>query len=134
MAVIDGETGGGNFRTGGWQGYPGVDFEVIIDLGNKQTIKEISARFLDDQNAWIFLPVQVDIAVSDHPGDYRTIASFEEPPVAHGSAEIREFSREGRWNNVRYVRIYGKNVGTCPEWHKGAGGKAWIFTDEVTIE
>jgi predicted alpha-1,2-mannosidase len=134
MAVIDGETGGANFRTGGWQGYPGVDFEAIIDIGKKQAVRKITARFLDDQNAWIFLPVQVEIAVAGQPGAYKTIASFQEPAVSHAGAEIKEYVKEGLWINVRYVRITGKNVAICPEWHKGAGGKAWIFTDEVIIE
>jgi len=25
-------------------------------------------------------------------------------------------------------------VGVCPEWHKGAGGKAWLFVDEIFVE
>jgi hypothetical protein len=26
------------------------------------------------------------------------------------------------------------NKAVCPEWHLGAGGKAWIFADEVTVK
>ena len=35
---------------------------------------------------------------------------------------------------ARYVKVYLKNIGTCPEWHKGAGGQAWLFVDDVDIE
>ena len=27
-----------------------------------------------------------------------------------------------------------ENRGRCPDWHPGAGEKAWIFADEITIE
>ena len=27
-----------------------------------------------------------------------------------------------------------QNVKVCPKWHKGAGGKAWLFVDEIVIE
>jgi hypothetical protein len=35
---------------------------------------------------------------------------------------------------ARYVRVRAKNVGVCPAWHPGAGGKAWIFVDEIIVE
>ena len=35
---------------------------------------------------------------------------------------------------TRFVRVRARNRGVCPEWHKGAGGKAWIFADEIIIE
>jgi len=36
--------------------------------------------------------------------------------------------------NVKFVRVTAKNIGKCPEWHIGAGGKAWIFSDELIVE
>ena len=33
----------------------------------------------------------------------------------------------------RFVRLLAENLGICPDWHKGAGGKAWLFIDEITI-
>ena len=45
-------------------------------------------------------------------------------------------SRFARVDNVqaRYVRVVAKNIGTIPDWHPGAGGKAWIFADEIIVE
>ena len=34
---------------------------------------------------------------------------------------------------ARYVKIAAKNLGVCPAWHPGAGGKAWLFMDEIII-
>jgi len=35
--------------------------------------------------------------------------------------------------NARYVRVKAVNMGKCPQWHKGAGNKAWLFADEISI-
>ncbi len=36
--------------------------------------------------------------------------------------------------SARHIRFVAKNVGECPPFHKGAGGNAWIFIDEIIIE
>jgi len=35
--------------------------------------------------------------------------------------------------NIRN-RNLAKNIRSCPEWHPGDGGKAWLFVDEVIVE
>ena len=35
---------------------------------------------------------------------------------------------------ARYIKIKAENYGICPDWHLGAGGKTWIFVDEITIK
>jgi len=35
---------------------------------------------------------------------------------------------------VRYVRVKAENISVCPEWHPGAGGKAWLFIDEIVVK
>ena len=35
---------------------------------------------------------------------------------------------------ARYIKIIAKNSGNCPDWHKGAGEKSWIFADEIVVE
>ena len=49
------------------------------------------------------------------------------------NAVIQEMSVRPR-TNARYVKMVAKSIGTCPEWHVGAGQKAWIFCDELVIE
>jgi len=34
---------------------------------------------------------------------------------------------------ARYVKVIGKNLGKCPEWHEGHGQDCWIFTDEIVV-
>jgi hexosaminidase len=35
---------------------------------------------------------------------------------------------------ARYLHVQAKNTGVCPPWHGGAGGKAWLFVDEVIVD
>ena len=35
---------------------------------------------------------------------------------------------------ARYVRMVASTIGVCPDWHVGAGDKAWTFCDEFIIE
>lgn len=134
LALVDMIKGGTNFRTGAWQGYQGVDLDVVIDLGRVVPINEISVRFLEDQNAWIFLPREVVFEVSKRPYDYKTIAIItNDSPERTYEPEIKEFSRDYLRLKGRYVKVKARNIGTCPPWHKGAGGKAWIFADEIEI-
>jgi hypothetical protein len=134
LALVDGEKGGANFHTGGWQGYHGSDFEAFIDLGRIQTMSRICARFLNDQNAWIFLPENVEISVSDKTYDFKVVALINNPLTEYGQAFVQEFKREGLPLSARYIKVRAKNIGTCPEWHKGSGGKAWLFIDEIEID
>jgi hypothetical protein len=134
LALVDMIRGGRDFRTGAWQGYHGVDMEVMIDLGKVKSINSISVTFLEDQNSWIFMPEVVTIEVSKRQYDFKTVGIISNPlPERSDEPIIHEFSRSNLRTNGRYVKIKAQNRGICPPWHKGAGGKAWIFVDEVTI-
>jgi hypothetical protein len=55
-------------------------------------------------------------------------------PTAEAWPKIERFSCLLKDKNARYVKIFAKNIGRCPAWHPGAGGKAWLFTDEIVVE
>ena len=57
----------------------------------------------------------------------------EKDPGRKG-ALLKEFCAELKNQKPRYVRVHAKNVGRCPEWHKGKGEKAWLFVDEISIQ
>jgi predicted alpha-1,2-mannosidase len=135
LALIDGQRGGPNFRTGSWQGYQGVDFETTIDMGKLTKINNINASFLQDQRSWIFMPEKVEISVSSDSSDFRMIADIDNDLAdTIREAVIKDFVKDGLHESGRYVRIRAVNRGVCPQWHVGAGDKAWIFVDEIIVE
>jgi predicted alpha-1,2-mannosidase len=135
IGLIDGQRGGPNFRTGSWQGYNGVDFEAVIDMGKQIKVGKISASFLHDQRSWIFLPEMVEFLISDNDKEYKTVALIKPTiPDQLPEAAIEEFSKDGLSLKGRYIKVKGINRKICPEWHVGAGEKAWLFIDEISIE
>jgi hypothetical protein len=135
-ALIDFVRGNKNYHTGSWQGYEGVDCEVVIDLENEKNITKIGVGVLQDHNAWIFAPTEVQFLVSNDNVHFEPFYNFknEIEEQAEG-AIVKDYSVE-KMGKARYIKVIAKNRGFCPEWHKGAKdkGKAWIFLDEITVE
>jgi hypothetical protein len=135
MALIDFERGSDDFRTGSWQGYEGVDIDATVDLGRKQPIHSLNAGFLQDEQSWIFFPVEVTFFLSDDGKNFRNAGSLKDdiPETREGSI-IKDFTVKVNGVSARYVRMVARNRGICPPWHPGASNKAWIFADEIEIE
>jgi len=132
--LIDQLRGGENFADGSWQGFNGNDFIATIDLGKIQSISEISVGFLQAQRSWIWLPLSLDFSISEdninfNKLDTREVGDFQKLE----ETMIKSFGTNFKKTQARYVRIHAKNRGVCPEWHPGAGGKAWLFVDEIDI-
>jgi len=133
-ALIDGITGSKNHRDGYWQGFEGEDMTVVIDLHSRTKLDEISIHFLQNTGAWIFLPSEIQIAVSKNGKDFETIATIEnEVSQRERGGFIKEFLHNFSNESYRYLRFYAKSIGVCPDWHPNAGEKCWIFADEIIL-
>jgi hypothetical protein len=135
-ALIDGARGGADFRTGAWQGYQGQDFEALIDLGEVKSVTKLGAGFLQDVGSWIWLPTRVEFELSLDGVNFLKAASVSTHDVSDRDTRVsvRDLSSALPRRDARFVRVKAYNYGTVPPWHPGAGGKAWIFIDEITVE
>jgi hypothetical protein len=133
-ALIDGEYGSENWQLGGWQGFEGVDIEAIIDLKKETAFKRIVLRCMEDHNAWIFTPTAVQIFTSND-GVHFELFSEQEPDFAPNTegSRVRPVGIKKK-GTARYIKVIAKPLNPIPAWHKGAGGKGWIFLDEVDID
>ena len=52
----------------------------------------------------------------------------------HQSPLIHDFSIQVYPKKVKYLKIVAENAGSCPDWHLGAGGKTWLFADEISLK
>jgi predicted alpha-1,2-mannosidase len=133
--LIDYQHGSADFSTGSWQGYDGKDFEAVIDLGKIETVKKIGAEFLQDVGSWIMMPRYVDISVSTDSINYTPlIHAVNQVAEKNYTPTIETLGSDITPQKVRYIKVYAKNYGKLPAWHLGAGGDAWIFIDEITVE
>ncbi len=135
MALTDGRFGTSSFQSGEWQGFEGVDLDATIDLVTPRKVNRLSINALQDNNVWIFLPKDFDFYVSADGKEFKKVGTVKnDVPPEQQEIMVKNFAVNCSENNVRYVRVVGHNLGICPPWHKGAGGKAWLFADELVIE
>ena len=134
IALIDLQRGSDNFRVGMWQGYYGVDIDATVDLGEMTDISRLAGSFLQDQKSWIFMPTQVEFFVSNDGKNFMSVGVVENDIAEDEEDAVIQELEVRKKLKARYVRMVAKNPGICPEWHVGAGEKAWIFCDEIIME
>jgi hexosaminidase len=135
LGLTNGLRGSSDYADGRWHGFEKDDFVADFDLGEEVGINIITTGFLQNIAQWIFLPESVEYALS-HDGEYYEIVAQIEHKIPQNRGAAFTFDFEQRLENqkARFIRIIAKNIAVCPEWHQGAGGKAWLFVDEVMIE
>ena len=131
--LVDGQRGQ-SWNDGNWQGFESDNLDVIIDLGKSAEISEVSLGTIQFLASWIFLPVEVGFSISTDGINYKFAGKeAADPSLERAEDVIREYTVKFEKQMVRYIHVVAKNKKICPEWHLGAGGKAWIFADEVTV-
>lgn len=121
-------------HTFGWIGWNGEDLQATIDLGTPQPVRRVAAGFMQSTNSWIWLPLSVQVELSDDGVNWQPAGSTGGVADEHESSAVETFAVEFPVRTTRYVRVKAINRRTCPDWHIGAAGKAWIFTDEIVVE
>lgn len=135
IALTNGIKGTKNHSDGNWQGFRGDDLEAIIDLGKAIDVEKISVSFLQDIGSWVFLPASVEFAVSEDGDNFKVATTLENDiSQKQEGTFLKEFAVALDNAQARYVRVKAKSIGVCPPWHAGAGGKVWLFCDEIVIQ
>jgi hypothetical protein len=117
-----------------WQGFEASDMIATVDLQRETIIDNITTGFLQDIDSWIFSPVWVEYAVSDDNKTFTVLKKIDRKIAEDLPGKERiTFETDCRNVRARYVRVHAKNIERCPRWHRGAGGKAWLFADEIII-
>ncbi len=132
--LLDGLKGNEDFRLGGWQGYQGVDIEADIIISDDKRVKAVSISFLQDINAWIFMPERIELWTSSDGIDYKLKGSVvNDVPQDKWGTIIKEYTINVDGSSDKYLRLKAINIRQCPDTHKGRGYPAWIFADEITV-
>lgn len=138
--LVDGKTGSIDFHDGNWQGFWGENIDVMIDLGAKTEIRQITANFYQYANSWIFLPKDVEVQLSDDQQIWHSAMNFTNNTVDLSNkqriSEIVLSPTVGRkgFPSARYIRFKATNLGKVPAGHEAEGQDAWLFIDEIRVE
>ena len=132
-ALINGMGGTINYQDESWQGFEAEDLVAIIDLGSAKAINSVEVRFLQSQVFWIFLPYHIQIEHSIDGNHFELI--YEDYPSNDFSFEQKIISYKATLDPLksRFIRVKGYNIDECPDYHPGAGGPSWIFSDEIVV-
>ena len=115
-ALTDGILGSWSFGDRRWQGFQ-HDVDVTIDLGSVQPVHYVTATFLSDPGAWIWLPDRVSVEYSAD-GEQFTLAGM-----------LLNENPDGK-----YVP-FGVSVGAEARYirYHAFLRKEWLFTDEILV-
>ena len=134
--LIDGKGGNANLSSPNWMGFQEGPINIEIDFGKPQKVQEILLHVLENQGAWIFQPLKIEL--------YSVRGDFEEwvlqDQKIYNSTEKAEKSQckalffqlpNPVSTNQIILSIYP--LANLPEWHPGHSKPAWLFLDEIKI-
>jgi hexosaminidase len=135
FGLVDMIRGTAYHHSGQWQGFSRTDVDLTIDLGEPKAVSRLSAGFLQNMAAQIFLPDTVEYALSTDDSTWNVLPTVHPavPPTESGVI-VKDMGIDVPVTPARYVRLRAKNLGVCPPWHVAAGREAWIFIDELVVE
>jgi hypothetical protein len=121
-----------------WQGWQGRNAELIIDLGNVDSISTIRMNFLENNSAWIVGPKALNVHIA------KNLEDLKGPNVVEGTVENPDVGKQmpsgtyplqltlPRKTAGRFLSIQVVNPGALPKW-RGVDGDGWLFIDEIEI-
>lgn len=138
--LTDGEAGIIDYRHH-WLGFWGDTLDAVIDLGDTILIHEISMDFYFYPLSWIFLPQRIEFLGSVDGNNWQSLEVFTpENPQILATPSIKTFTysslitQHSTFNTYRYLRVIAAPPAEIPAWHRAAGQKPWIFTDEIIVK
>jgi len=135
QVLTDGSLGGNSFYSN-WLGFEGNDMEVIVDLGQAESISHVHTAFLKVTNHVVFFPEQVEISYSTDSVAFHRIAVKETVhPLKKGDKvnDIEYYDFQFTPVQARYIKLRAKSMKVAPAWHHASGLPSWTFCDEVII-
>lgn len=131
-SIINGVTGSDE-KYGGteWLGFDGVDAIGMLDFGKPIEINAVNFRFFKGEGQWIYLPKSVELFSSE---DGITFTTLKKVDSIKTDTKIASIDINIQNSKTRFLKFIATNFGKIPEGSQGAGHKAWLFVDEVTVK
>ncbi|HEU4469618.1 MAG TPA: family 20 glycosylhydrolase [Flavisolibacter sp.] len=114
-----------------WLGWIGQDMVATIDLGKKTAVDTVRMHTLEQNGSGVYLPQYVEVFVSADGKKYTSAGRASE--FVRDTLTMGWITIPLRPSQARFIRVVAKNHGTVPEGKAGAGGKTWLFADELQV-
>ena len=124
-ALVDGLRGGWTYGDHRWQGFLGrKGIDVVIDLGEPQMVRNISADFMQICGPGVFMPAEVIISVSTDGEHYTELTHINNEVIRNDEVTFLTLGWKGRRTQARYIRYQALRS------HHGG----FIFADEIEVK
>lgn len=134
-SLTDGLAAPLSYQYQNWLGFEGQDLVATIDFEREIPRPRVIIHVLQNLSAWIFVPKTLGVSISKNGTDFREISRKDlRDPRDYPARGIQKLVVDLKGQSARFLRVNLTNQGTCPDWHAGAGGKAWLFVDEIRVE
>lgn len=131
-SLTDGILGARNYDEN-WLGFKHDDFEITIDLENKEIVSEVDARFIQSILDRLFLPKGMEVQVSSDNRQYVSVGHVENQMDREKNYKTQVLEVRFTPCEARYVKVKVSVVPVCPMWHRDAKSDVWTMLDEVAI-
>ena len=134
-ALDDGRVGILDYRHD-WLGFWGDTLDATVALGDAETFSSVNLDFYFYPLSWIFLPQRVVYYVSDDMKAWRQVGEeqLESPEILATPSMHTVTFKSDEPIAAKYLRVVAEPLPEIPSWHRAAGEKPWIFTDEIFVK
>jgi len=132
--LINNRQGSNMFDDGQWLGFEGDDVSAKISLAKAVDAKTVRIRFYQDTGSWIFLPESIELKAGSNDGNLKKLEEIKtDTSLFKSGFLIKEYAFQLD-QSIKVFELNITNLGVCPDWHPGKGGKTWLFLDEIIVE
>ena len=117
-----------------WLGWEGDDFSLTLDLEKPITAGNIEISSLWDPKSWILHPASVSCYVSENGKEFVEVGNLITKGNQQTDEVTRVFSFKAPASVFRFIKFEIKGTNKLFDWHPSAGGKSWVFIDEVVVK
>lgn len=133
-SLVDHKGGLLDFRND-WIGFWGDTLDAIISLDSTRILHQTTIDFFYYPLSWIFLPQQIECYLSDDAVHWQQVGTINPTGIQMlALPEIHTATFDLKNTTARYLRIVALPLSEIPSWHRAAGKKAWMFTDEIVVQ
>ena len=137
QAMVDGITGDTDWRKGHWIGVQGHNATLEITLKKSKQVQTVHVGILKDIRAWIAAPQKVEVQVlyeGDDQWHFFGAMEMDDPLGQEEAVRHDVVLSNPKADLVKAIRITYTNAGRLQDWHPGAGGQSYFFTDEIQLD
>ena len=134
LTLFDLEKGDEDFASGKWLGFQDTPFEIQMDFKSPQSIQNVTFSTLAAEGSYIFPPSKVEVWAKTQNSDWKLIDTQKpEQPTGNRDRMLQMYESNINQSDVTAIKAKLTPINPLPKWHPGAGGKGWVFIDEILI-